>query len=76
VVKLCSGVSLCGSDAKKWRIFKKFGKGKFVKVYILQIPKILYGTVLCFFLILIQKVKDNVERFPSSSRLFYMFFYA
>jgi len=48
VVQLCSGVSPRGSDAKKWRILKKFGKGKFVKAYILQIPKILYGTVLCF----------------------------
>jgi hypothetical protein len=48
VVQLCSGVSPCGSDAKKWRIFKKFGKEKFVNAYILRISKILYDTALCF----------------------------
>jgi hypothetical protein len=60
-VQLCSGVSPCGSVAKKWRMFKKFGKGKFVKSYILQIPKILYSTVLCFIFSL------NKRRIPWSS---------
>ena len=42
---------------------------------ILQIPTILNGTALYYF-ILLPQLKDNVELSPSSSRSFSMFFYA
>jgi hypothetical protein len=75
MVSLCSGVSSCDSFSLKRRIFKKFGKRKFVKVYTLKIPEILYGAILYCFVLLPQGYY-NLELFRSHSRSFSIFFYA